>query len=386
MRDMIAAGVKVQMCVTSPPYWGLRDYGVEGQLGLESTPDEYVSNMVEVFRLVRELLADDGTLWLNLGDSYAGDTKGDSRSRESKLAASKLNLHRDKAQAQSQHDIIGIRRVEHGLKPKDLVGIPWRVAFALQADGWYLRSDIIWAKPNPMPESVTDRPTKAHEYLFLLAKRERYFYDADAIREADAGTDHSRAIIDGQPSLEPSNGLRSPHKGIRTVDGRNGTGRNRRTVWTVATEPYSEAHFATFPRALIEPCILAGTSQKGHCPGCGKGWVRMLQKPDGSDRPKRQTDANKEANSQPFGSGIRSAGSVYQDWKNANPDITTGWQPSCTCNLEPVPGIVFDPFLGSGTTAQVAQDLGRRWLGCELNAQYGTLQTRRTEQLGMALA
>jgi len=219
LRNLPDGGARC--CVTSPPYWGLRDYRTDGQLGLERTPEEYVSRLVEVFREVRRVLADDGTLWLNLGDSYAANrTYQVSPTKWSKLE-------------QGQSAV-----VPPGLKPKDLVGIPWRVAFALQADGWYLRSDIIWAKPNPMPESVTDRPTKAHEYLFLLSKRERYYYDAEAIAER----------------------------------------RNKRTVWTITTQPFPDAHFAVMPQALVEPCILAG-SEPGDTvldPFAGSGTVGVV--------------------------------------------------------------------------------------------------------------
>ncbi len=249
-------------CVTSPPYLGLRDYGVEGQIGLEATPEEYVEKLVEVFREVRRVLADDGTLWLNLGDSYAGSRGGGAPSESSTLEGNGHVGGGPKLRsltASRRRDAVAIPRSDYrvpGLKPKDLVGMPWRVAFALQADGWYLRSDIIWSKPNPMPESVTDRPTKAHEYLFLLSKAARYFYDADAIREPDAGTDHPRNVLH---KPEPSGGVMSPHLGIRRAEGRNGDGRNRRSVWTVATEPFPGAHFAVMPQALVEPCILAGS-------------------------------------------------------------------------------------------------------------------------------
>lgn len=239
----------VQCVVTSPPYWGLRDYGVSGQLGLEATPDEYVAKLVAVFREVRRVLRDDGTLWLNLGDSYSG-YHGNSRVPDDEAPSNKPG-YVENMRATS----VGIG----GLKPKDLVGIPWRVAFALQADGWWLRSDIIWHKPNPMPESVTDRPTKAHEYVFLLAKSERYFYDHAAVRQADKGQDVRRTVLDGQPSLEPSGGLKAPHRGLRTQAGRNGLGANLRSVWSLTTEPYPEAHFATFPRKLAARCIKAGS-------------------------------------------------------------------------------------------------------------------------------
>ena len=245
-------------CVTSPPYWGLRDYGVEGQLGLESTPDAYVQNMVEVFREVRRVLSNDGTLWLNLGDSFCSTAPG--------TMGDKLN-QRGILSGVSDRRAEGSRKpraeTPMGLKPKDLVGIPWRVAFALQADGWYLRSDIIWHKPNPMPESVTDRPTKSHEYLFLLSKSARYYYDAkavsepnseDMIRRSAAGhTRGSRGKLDR--SRCDAETLRGEHAKEITA-----TGRNRRSVWTVATQPFREAHFAVMPEALVEPCILAGSS------------------------------------------------------------------------------------------------------------------------------
>lgn len=302
MRKLIADSVKVQTCVTSPPYFGLRDYQVDGQLGLEATPQEYVSNMVEVFRLVRELLADDGTLWLNLGDSYcstAPGTMGDKLNQTGILAG--VSDRRAEGSRKFRP------KIPQGLKPKDVIGIPWRVAFALQEDGWYLRQDIIWHKPNPMPESVTDRCTKAHEYLFLLSKSERYYFDQEAIYERSVSSGESRG--GGKKVSENTFYPRQQHQNLNRYGAVPET-RNKRSVWTVATVGYSEAHFATFPPALIEPCILAGSR-----PG----------------------------------------------------------------------DIVFDPFLGSGTTAQVAQDLGRQWIGCELNPAYSDLQKARTRQGGLQL-
>ena len=261
----------VQCCVTSPPYWGLRDYGVAGQLGLESTPTEYVAGMVAVFAEVRRVLRNDGTLWLNLGDSYAagrGGTampaetlaggvggKGDETAHRGRLAQvpDGKNPNATIAKYQPHRNAGAI-----GLKHKDLVGIPWRVAFALQADGWYLRQDIIWAKPNPMPESVTDRCTKAHEYLFLLAKSQRYYFDAIAIAEPTITQDGN--IRDRETTRLNNTPGRKRMEGLTT---NNYKTRNKRSVWTISTQPYSEAHFATFPPALIEPCILAG------CPAGG---------------------------------------------------------------------------------------------------------------------
>ena len=235
----------VQCCITSPPYFGLRDYGVDGQLGLEESPAEYVEALVAVFREVRRVLRSDGTVWLNLGDSY-GRTAGPRNGNFGRCAKG-IGIPARSGDSRNRFD---------GIKDKDLLGIPWMVAFALRADGWWLRSDIIWAKPNPMPASVTDRPTNAHEHIFLLARSARYYYDADAIREPDKGLDHARTVLEGQPSLSASVG--SPHHGLRTVAGRDGLGRNKRNVWEVNTQPFPEAHFATFPPKLIEPCVLAG--------------------------------------------------------------------------------------------------------------------------------
>ncbi len=243
----------VHTCVTSPPYFGLRDYGHEGQIGLEDTPDAFVAKLVEVFREVRRVLRDDGTLWLNIGDSYAGTGKsgGGAQGKRWETAGA---------------DTCGPRGgkwkpAPQGLKSKDLIGIPWRVAFALQADGWYLRQDIIWHKPNPMPESVRDRCTKAHEYVFLLSKGPRYYFDADAIKEPSAESTIARLA---QPTLaEQAGSTRVPGKTNGNMKAVGGDMRNKRSVWTVTTKPYKGAHFATFPPDLIEPCILAGAPVGG---------------------------------------------------------------------------------------------------------------------------
>ena len=337
----------VQCVMTSPPYWGLRDYGVKGQIGLEPTPEEYVEKMVEVFREVWRVLRDDGTLWLNLGDSYNGSwgAGGDYAPGDLKAGQPKYPGRRISA-----------------LKPKDLVGIPWRVAFALQEDGWYLRSDIIWSKPNPMPESVTDRPTKSHEYIFLLAKRARYFYDADAVREAmikgdcNSGAKNYRAI-DGMEFRDDSTQSRRD----------NPAGRNRRTVWEIATQPMPDAHFATFPEALVEPCIKAGTSARGCCPSCGAPWLRVVERLPVTGRNENKTPSSAHA-------AVKCSRAGESHVK------TVGWEPSCGCETqdgEPVPCIVLDPFGGSGTVAKVARDLGRSSILIEINPEYVQIAKKR---------
>ena len=298
MRQWAAAGIKAQTCVTSPPYYGLRDYGHEGQIGLEETPEEYIKAMVEVFRCVWDVLEDDGTLWLNIGDSYArqGGRESDQPRHWDGREKTSGSMHNTRM----AQDI--------GLKPKDLIGIPWMLAFALRADGWYLRQDIIWHKPNPMPESVQDRCTKAHEYIFLMSKSHKYHYDNEAIKEEMIGKPHAP-----KNKANKNDGHLRNDVGTERMDkvwGESGMA-NKRSVWTVTTKPYEGAHFAVFPFDLIEPCILAGAA----------------------------------------------------------------------------PGqVVLDPFMGSGTTAQVAQSLGRQYLGCELNPDYEALQTSRVAQLSLQLA
>lgn len=286
----------VDCCVTSPPYWGFRDYGVDGQLGLEATPEEYVAKMVAVFREVKRVLKPSGNLWLNLGDSYAGGGRGGG-AENAKQGTNKGSLA-EVVRSGKFKDI-------QGIKTKDLVGIPWMVAFALRQDGWYLRQDIIWHKPNPMPESVRDRCTKAHEYIFLLSKKAKYYCDMEAIREPlkdsmrmtrrifDPDNDERKQQYDGK-SLSGQGINPNTAEAMRKKIQEKGTA-NKRSVWTVTTKPYSEAHFATFPPDLIEPCILAGC---------------------------------------------------------------------------PKDGLVLEPFMGSGTTAMVAYENNRTYIGCELNPEY----------------
>lgn len=304
-----------QCVVTSPPYWGLRDYGVAGQIGLEKTPSEYVEKIVEVFREVRRVLRDDGTLWLNLGDCYNAYNGGSGPASKIDHPLNERNLQKPNVESG-----YGLRC--KGLKPKDLVGIPWAVAFALRGDGWYLRSDIIWSKPNPMPESVTDRPTKAHEYIFLLSKSERYYFDQDAVREPctygheiqwDPGTDglggdDRRTGKSTRRFSKSGNKERKLDVPTRPFDHRGssvpfeGVYRNVRSVWNIATQPFSEAHFATFPEQLAQRCIKAGSK-----PG----------------------------------------------------------------------DTVLDPFAGAGTTALVADKLNRMGIACELKLEYCQMSNRR---------
>ena len=356
----------VNCVVTSPPYWGLRDYGVDGQLGLEATPEEHVANLVAVFREVKRVLRDDGTLWLNLGDSYATGTTSD-------WTPTQTGKH-GYWQNPAVNKRIDGRSI--GLKPKDLVGIPWRVAFALQADGWYLRSDIIWAKPNPMPESVTDRPTKAHEYVFLLTKAARYYYDADAVRE-------SAEFREWKPGRE--NAIDAyPGSPNRYSDGPSGyptdpAGRNRRTVWTIATQPYPEAHFATYPEKLVEPCVLAGCPAQT-CPVCGTPWERITETTrifeSGSGRAGHLPSGKN-------GHGLQGGGETMDIRRGPVVHVATlGWRQGCKCRPQlgtpqTVSGTVLDPFAGSGTTGAVAYRLGRKFVGIELNPEYAEMAERR---------
>jgi DNA modification methylase len=318
----------VNCCVTSPPYWGLRDYGHDRQIGLEQTPEDYVKHLVEVFARVWRVLRSDGTLWVNLGDSYVGSPNGgqcdfssSGLKRDGRAEDSRLRTLANSKEVSRRQPAAG--RDTGFLKPKNLVGIPWRVAFALQTSGWYLRSDIIWHKPNPMPESVTDRPTKAHEYLFLLSKSERYHYDVEAIKEPAIAGDNGSSFLSEYDIITKENLGQKPRKKLLSWDERKALGegprrgisqngcsaigndsglRNKRSVWTVPTSPYAEAHFATYPPDLIKPCILAGC---------------------------------------------------------------------------PVGGTVLDPFGGSGTTGMVALELGRKAILIELNPEYVKLAEQR---------
>jgi DNA modification methylase len=352
------ADESVQCVVTSPPYFGLRDYGISGQLGLEPTPEEYVANMVAVFREVWRVLRPDGTVWLNLGDSYAGSGRG--------LMGDGTPSDRGTAkQGTNRGTTVGqYAQVNSGLKPKDLCGIPWRVAFALQADGWWLRSDIIWSKPNPMPESVTDRPTKAHEYVFLLTKAARYYYDAEAVKE--------EAAYGGYKDARAFDGKHAEDCEDPRWDGRGAATRNRRTVWTITPTPYSGAHFATMPPKLAETCIKAGTSERGCCPACGAPWERVVEKGE----PQRVGGNAGVSVSHADGPMNRNGNGQWDEghMPMVRQSTTIGWEPTCGCDAgEPVPCIVLDPFGGAGTTLMVADRLNRRGVGVELSAAYARM-------------
>jgi DNA modification methylase len=355
----------VHCVVTSPPYWGLRDYAIgKDAFGLEPTYQLYVENAVAIFRELRRVLRKDGTLWLNLGDSYV---------HSGAAGGSVFDNGRTDGRESYETDKVRGRTSRIGLKPKDLIGIPWRVAFALQADGWYLRQDIIWSKSNPMPESVRDRCTKAHEYLFLLSKSERYYYDADAIAESAISAGQDRG---GGHRCNPDAVNDQHMKAGLSKIGVTGQTRNKRSVWEVATQPYSEAHFATFPSALIEPCIKAGTSEKGCCAKCGAPWVRVSAKGE-PIRIGGATGCLKEGKA----AGPMDRGGNGQ-WDADHlvlvaPRKTTGWSPSCSCNAAAVPCTVLDPFAGAGTTGLVADRLGRDAILIELNPTYAAMIERR---------
>jgi DNA modification methylase len=404
----------VQCCITSPPYWGLRDYGTaswEGgdpecehkrehfgknpskkqlsnagsanghsrlvyrdvcgkcgalrrdlQIGLEPTPEQYVQNLVDIFREVKRVLRDDGTLWLNIGDSYAGSGVH---------SADHANPGLSKA---------GIRGadvpvpVPEGLKPKDLVGIPWMVAFALRGDGWYLRNDIVWSKTSCMPEPVKDRCTRSHEYLFHFAKSKAYFYDIDAIREPHKTEGWESKERTTRPNFDGIN-----VKGLQSGESYHPMGRNKRTVWTINPKPFPEAHFAVFPEALVEPCVLAGTSQKA-CPKCGAPWKRVVE---------MGSVITTGGSSKGMRAKIEWRGEVTEEKQNhsmftgdmvAREHKTVGWQPTCECKNDGSGRcIVLDPFAGSGTTLVVARKLGRSAIGIDINDKYKQIFEKRME-------
>ena len=399
-------------------------------IGLEPTFEEYLTNLVNVFREVRRVLRDDGTFWLNIGDAYSGGGRG----KGSNLEGTKQDTN------EGSKGNVPVGFAATGLQSKNLIMMPARVALALQADGWILRSEIIWAKPNPMPESVTDRPTSAHEKIYLFAKSKKYFYDAVAVR-----TEYSQSSIDrlsqktfdnqtGGPK-DPKTGNRSHRKVLENLKKRvpagwasnakykgqdarhkqreNPTykrdkqrghsrrhagfnehwdemtkeeqqvgGANLRNVWHIATRPYKQAHFATFPPALVEPCIKAGTSEMGCCSDCGAPLKRKIHRPKEPEGLRNNTStklAGKEGQKTPINSGQK-----LQDFYNENPITTIGWEPSCDCNAEIKPCVVLDPFMGSGTVASVASRLGRDSVGIEINPEYiDLIKNRLTQEVGV---
>ena len=352
----------VHCVVTSPPYWGLRAYGGDaGMIGLEPTFDDHLSNLVAVFREVRRVLRNDGTLWLNYGDAYAGAPP-----------RIKFGDQGDNGVDETTRQVKNIA----GLKTKDLMMMPARVAMALQADGWWLRSEIIWHKPNPMPESVTDRPTSAHEKVFLLSKRAKYYYDAEAVRVPSITGDNRRPKgsngaweLDGRPENQRHGGE------ARQTDA---SCANMRNVWSIATFAYPGSHFATFPPALVEPCIKAGTSAKGVCGECGAPWVRTVAKrkpPESLFGVARDADGMVRKNSS--GGVKRTSGSKLQRFLDDNPPTTTGWQPTCEHAAEVRQATVLDPFAGSGTVGLVADRLGRDAILIELNPEYAAMAEQR---------
>ncbi len=371
----------VQVVVTSPPYWGLRNYGVEGALGSEKTVEEYVANLVEVFTEVWRVLRDDGSVYLNLGDCYAGSGRGGNPDAGTKQGTNRgsqtvgVLYGRDHGGREQERRRIR-EQIENqkasGLRPKDLIGVPWRVAFALRDWGWYLREDIVWHKPNPMPESVVDRCTRSHEFVFHLTKSDRYFYDHEAIKEpyADATlyeADHSYGgtetkDYEGAKAQKPSASKRRILASIKA-----GTGRNKRDVWTIPVQPYRGGHFATFPEKLVEPCILAASSEGGECSACGAPYRRVTEKEPIPDEIKAKFE---EARAR-----TREATGRTDGHTNFKPNFrravrTVGFAPSCKCGVDPVPQIVMDPFLGSGRAGIVAKRLGRSVIGIDLNPDY----------------
>lgn len=454
------ADESVQCVVTSPPYWGLRDYGtgtwvggdpeckhlrpaahgyhpfdqstlgpnhdgisesnsahadeakrqhyqdvcafcgavrVDRQIGLEKTPEEYIAKMVAVFREVRRVLRKNGTCWVNMGDCYNSANGFERGHKYMDGGVPKTLAYPDRSGCQ--------------LKPKDLVGMPWMLAFALRTDGWYLRQDIIWAKPNPMPESVTDRCTKSHEYLFLLTKSARYYYDQEAIKEPAAESSLQRwnqdienqhgsdrvpgktngpmKAVGGRAAGNKMHKLVTEYQSSESEEHRTAAGllnianvaysmRNKRSVWTIATQPFKEAHFATYPEKLVESCILAGTSEYGCCSVCGVPWKRcvnhkFISQPDVSaEKAVRSANAQKPMDSSNTWSGFPRGTTATE---------TSGWESGCSCEqtMPPAPCTVLDPFAGSGTTGVVALRYGRNFIGIELNAEYAEMARRRIE-------
>ena len=381
-REIPLPDKSVHCCVTSPPYFSLRDYSLgDTGIGLEPTLAEWLASIVAVSREVWRVLRDDGTVWLNLGDAYAGSGKGmnadGTHSDGEKQASNRGSLNPGKRTPRgpgSGRWGLGDASVD-GLPAKNLMGQPWRVAFALQDDGWILRSAIVWHKPNPMPESTTDRPTNAYEMVFLLTKRPRYFYDADAVRQP----------LTGGANPGRKDGKHRPGKAHDDNDHRSDSWQNTctpssanlRNVWQISTQGRPEAHFATFPDELPRKCILAGTSEHGVCANCGAPWRRITATHDRNGR----LGKGYHDHTDDLGRGQRGVFSA----DGAPTRQTVGWQPGCECNAARIPATVLDCFVGSGTTVAVAQSLGRKGIGLDLNPDYLAVARKRLEGITLPL-
>jgi DNA modification methylase len=384
----------VHTVITSPPYYALRSYLPEDhpakdrEIGSEPTLDAFLATMVAVFRAVHRVLRDDGTLWLNIGDSYAGGAQGGTYNPEtwSPLDKTEWTGHSSWTTRQNRAQMDSAKAAN--LPPKNLLMVPARVALALQADGWILRSDIIWSKPNPMPESCRDRPTNAHEHLFLFAKRPRYYYDGDAVREGVTGNAHAQGSGVGVKGAPFGQGVKNNDSFAPSI--RNATtddlptSRNLRNVWAIPTQAVKFKHYATFPEALVTPCIKAGTSQEGVCVECGAPWERMVEvgdlvpvSPAADKRPYESRVLEEASDATELEMGRRSK--THRS-KCAYDRTTTGWRPTCGCDtavwmwdqrdwdrVPKLPALVLDPFMGSGTVARVAERLGREWVGVDLD-------------------
>lgn len=361
----------VDCIVTSPPYFGLRDYGISGQIGLEHSIEHYLARLVDVFREARRVLKRSGTVWLNIGDCYTTTFQGGPPASGGAIQRRNRGTHRAKN-----------LKLGEGLKAKELLGIPWRLAFALQRDGWYLRSDLVWEKPNAMPESVKDRPTRAHEYLFLLTREPDYFYDHIAIREPHTAKfrnpgNKSREYVDRDP-VHAASGKKRPANDRAY----HPAGRNKRSVWRIPTAPFRGAHFATFPPKLAETCIRAGSSEHGVCSRCGAPWERVTssiraEAPEQAYGGKWAT-AERKASGRRLIESIRARREMGLAHGAEFPaPITIRWAASCKCRKARVPATVLDPFGGSGTTLVEAERLGRSGIIIELNPEYAALARAR---------